>query len=180
MARKEEKPTYKPKVALVRLHTGGKDVEDYRKRLTGQGYTRRQFEFMKAADEYFDGLTLWVSMWNWDNHESWHLWNWRPEDDTRVMAALYAAEQFHPVPRYKNDFEGFKKDWASGEYDPGCTYTFPLDAVEVLEVVQEEENNIDPQEVKRAVKKAQDTAYRQRAKNRATKKKYRFKKRVRR
>ena len=36
------------------------------------------------------------------------------------------------------DFEKFRADWAAGTYDPGATYTFKLENVEVLEVLQEE------------------------------------------
>ena len=39
---------------------------------------------------------------------------------------------------YKGDFEKFRADWAAGTYDPGATYTFKLENVEVLEVLQEE------------------------------------------
>lgn len=96
MKTNKEKPPYLPKVALVRLHTAGKEVKDYRQELKGQGFTTNQFKHMKKADELWDGLELWVSMWNYDNHESWHLWNWKKEDDNRVMLAMYEAEQYHP------------------------------------------------------------------------------------
>lgn len=167
---------YKPKVVLCRLHTAGKTVEQLREELKGQGFTYKNFQSMVKANEYFDGLKLWASMWNYDNHESWHLWNWKQEDDEKVMLALYEAEQFHPFPRYKNDFEKFKADWEAQTYDPGCTYTFPLEAVEVLEVVQEEENNVDPAEVKKAIRQTEDSKRQQYHKSRATKKKYRHKK----
>lgn len=161
---------------MCRLHTAGKTIEQYKEQLKGQGFTRKQFEHMKKADEYWDGLELWVSMWNYDNHASWHLWNWKKEDDNRVMLAMYEAEQFHPFPRYKNDFEGFKRDWEADEYDPGCTYTFPLEVVEVIEVVQEEEDHIEPDRVKKAAAAAKEAEYQKRRKERATKKKYRYRK----
>ena len=41
-------------------------------------------------------------------------------------------------------------------YDPGATLAFEETQVGVLEVVQEEVNNIDPQEVQKAVIRAQD------------------------
>lgn len=168
---------YKPKVVLCRLHTAGKTVEQIQEELKGQGFTCRDFRNMVKSNEYFDGLELWASMWNWDNHESWHLWNWKKEDDEKVMMGLYHAEQFHPFPRYKNEFEKFKADWEAEAYDPGCTYTFPLEAVEVLEVVQEEENNIEPEEVKKAVRQAEESKRQRSRKDRATKKKYHYKKR---
>ena len=177
MRTEKEKPPYLPKVAYVRLHTGGKTAKDYKKELKGQGFTIKQFEHMAKSDEYFDGLELWVSMWNYDNHESWHLWNWKKEDDNRVMMAMYEAEQFNPYQQYINDFEGFKEDWKAGKYDPGCTFTFPLEAVEVIEVVQEEEDNTDHDKVRKAAAAAKEEVFLQRRKERATKKQYRRKKR---
>ena len=166
----KEKPPYLPKVAFVRLHTAGKEVKDYQQELKGQGFTSYQFKHMKKADELWDGLELWVSMWDYDNHESWHLWNWKKEDDNRVMLAMYEAEQFHPYERYINDFDRFKSDWEAGTYDSGCTFTFPLEAVEVIEVVQEEKDNTDHEKVKRIVAAAKEKVFLQRRKAGATKK----------
>ena len=66
---------------------------------------------------------------------------------------------------YKNDFEGFCKAWEAGEYDPGASYTFRLDQVEALEVLQEEENNIEPDTVKKAVSQAREAGSRSAAGN---------------
>ena len=173
----KEKPPYLPKVAYVRLHTAGKEIKDYQQELKGQGFTFNQFKHMKKADELWDGLELWVSMWDYDNHESWHLWNWKKSDDNRVMLAMYEAEQYHPFGGYEDNFEAFKADWESGNYDPGCTYTFPLSAVEVLEVVQEEEDNIDHERTEKAVRQAREAEFQKRRRERATKRKYRPKRR---
>lgn len=169
----KEKPPYLPKVAFVRLHTAGREVKDYQKEFKGQGFTFNQFKHMKKADELWDGLELWVSMWDYDNHESWHLWNWKKEDDNRVMLAMYEAEQYHPFGGYEGEFDSFKADWEAGKYDPGCTYTFPLSAVEVLEVVQEEEDNRNHERVQKEVVRAKEDVF---LKRRATKKKYRYRK----
>ena len=174
MKTNKEKPPYLPKVAFVRLHTAGKEVKDYQQELKGQGFTFNQFKHMKRADEYWDGLELWVSLWSYDNHESWHLWNWKKEDDKRVMLALYEAEQYNPYEQYINDFEGFKADWEAGNYDPGCTYTFPLSAVEVLEVVQEEQDNTDHEKVQKAAAAAKEEVFLKRRATRATKKKRKY------
>lgn len=164
-----DKPAYLPKIAFVRLHTAGKEIKDYQQELKGQGFTYKQFEHMKCSDEYWDGLEVWVSMWNYDNHEKWHLWNWKKEDDSRVMLAMYEAEQFHPLLRYENDFEHFKADWEAGVYDPGCTFAFPLTVVEVLEVVQEEEDNTDREAVTKAVKQAWEARCQKRRRQRVEK-----------
>lgn len=146
---------YKPKIIKAKLKTGGKTTQSVREKLTGQGFTVRDFQNIIKAGNYFDGLEVFLSLWNWDNHEKWHLWNWKQEDDEKVMLALYCAEQFHPysdLRNYKNNFEQFKKDWESGEYDPGATYTFDFDEVEVQEIIQEETNDIEPGSVEKAVR----------------------------
>lgn len=146
---------YIPKVVRAKLKTGGKTVQSVREKLTGLGFTVRDFQSIIKAGNYFDGLEVQVSLWNWDNYEKWHLWNWKTEDDEKVMLAMYQAEQFHPFAaarNYKNNFEQFKADWKNGEYDPGATYTFDFDEVEVLEVLQEEINDIEPGTVEKAVR----------------------------
>lgn len=98
---------------------------------------------MQKADQYFNGLELLLASWEYDDHKCWHLYNWPKEVDDRVMCALYHAEQYKGGPymlpsAYKDDFQKFREDWAAGTYDPGGTYTFKLEYVEVLEVLAEE------------------------------------------
>lgn len=155
MEKTEQK--YLPKVALARLHTA-RSLEEVKEQTKGQHFTRNEMKAMVRCNEFLDGLEVYVSKWNWDNHESWHLYNWKQQDDETMKKALYEAEQYHPFAdvRYKNNFEQFEKDWEAGTYDPGMTYSFSDKECEILEVVQEEVDNIDPKEVKRAVQKAQD------------------------
>lgn len=80
--------------------------------------TYRDFENIQRSNEEFDGLVVLLSMWAYDNHASYHLHNWDPADDERMMMAIYYAEQVHPFPRYKNDLAKFKADWAAQAYDP--------------------------------------------------------------
>ena len=125
MARKEDKqPQYLPLVVKARLHTGGRDYDKIKQELKGQGFTCKQMKAMVREGNYFDRLVLYLSKWNWDNHKSWHLYNWDAKDDETVMLALYEAEQYHPyaASRYKEDFEKFQNDWKNEEYDPGMTY----------------------------------------------------------
>ena len=106
--------SYKPKVVRARLKTGGKTVQSVREKLTGRGFTVRDFQSIIKAGNYLDGLEVQLSLQNWDNYENWHLWNWKQEDDEKVMLAMYQAEQFHPfaaMRNYKNNFEQFKEDW---------------------------------------------------------------------
>ena len=100
--------TYQPKVIRCRLHTGGKTIQEIRERYAGQGMTYRDFESIQRANEEFDGLVVLLSLWDYDNHEAYHLHNWNPEDDERMMMAIYHSEQVHPFPRYKNALEQFK------------------------------------------------------------------------
>lgn len=166
---------YKPKIVRARLKTGGKTVQSVREKLTGRGFTVRDFQHIIKAGEYFDGLEVSLSLWNWDNHTQWHLWNWQQEDDERVMLAMYQAEQYHPfaaIRNYKNNFEQFKEDWKNEEYDPAATYTFDFDEVEVLEVIQEEIDEIEPGIVDKAVRSIRaikEQQYYHRKKKRAAK-----------
>lgn len=173
MARKEDKqPQYLPLVAKARLHTGGRDYDKIKQELKGQGFTCKQMKAMVREGNYFDGLVLYLSKWNWDNHESWHLYNWDAKDDEAVMLAMYEAEQYHPYAesRYKGDFEKFQNDWKNEEYDPGMTYTFKDGEVEVLEVLQEEIDNIDHEAVKKQVAAAEDAKFQKHRKQRQRRK----------
>lgn len=154
MARKEDKqPQYLPLIVKAKLHTGGRDYEKIKEELKGQGFTCKQMKGMVREGNYFDGIVLYLSKWNWDNHESWHLYNWDDKDEKEVMLGIYEAEQYHPQApyRYRDNFEKFQKDWTSGEYDPGMTFTFKDSEVEVLEVLQEEVDNIDHEAVKKQI-----------------------------
>ena len=102
MARKEDKqPQYLPLVVKARLHTGGRDYEKIKEELKGQGFTCNQMKSMVREGNYFDGIVLYLSKWNWDNHESWHLYNWDDKDDKEVMLGIYEAEQYHPQAPYR-------------------------------------------------------------------------------
>lgn len=174
---REQERQYKPKIVRAKINIPYRDWKEYREEQKGQGYTVSDFKNMQKADQYFNGLELYLSSWNYDNHSCWHLWSWGQDIDERVKLGIYHAEQFHPVPRYYKDFERFCKDWANGEYDPGASYTFQHEYVEVLEVLQEEENNIDREKVKKAVNQAREAGFQKRRQERATKKKYRPKRR---
>ncbi len=129
---------YQPKVILCRLHMAGKTIQQIREECKGQGMTYRDFENIQRASEYFDGVRCRLSLWEWDNYESYHLDDWDAADDERMMMAIYYSEQVHPVPRYKNNFEAFKEAWTAGTYDPGGVICFKPGDVEEIEVVSEE------------------------------------------
>lgn len=138
---------YQPKVVRCRLKTGGKTIEEIREQYTGQGMTYRDFENIQRANEEFNGLVVLLSLWDYDNHSAYHLHNWEPVDDERMMMAIYYSEQVHPYPRYKNDLDKFKADWTGQTYDPGAVLCFRAEDVEEIEVMCEE---IIPQEEQEA------------------------------
>lgn len=170
MARKEDKqPQYLPLIVKAKLHTGGREYEKLKEQLKGQGFTCNQMKHIVREGNYMDGLTVYLSKWNYDNHESWHLYTWEDAVDEKVMLGLYEAEQYHPdvaYRGYKDNFEQFKADWKAETYDPGMTFTFKEEEVEVLEVVQEEVDNIDHQETKRLAQQAYDAQMREKHRRR--------------
>lgn len=177
MKTEEFERQYTPKVIRGKIKIPYRDWKEYREELKGQGLTVKDFKNMQKADQYFNGLELFLSSWEYDHHSCWHIWNWDKSIDERVKLALYHAEQFSPFPAYIDDFERFCKDWEAGEYSPSASYTFQHDQVEVLEVLQEEKNNIDQVRVKKAVKQAREAGFQKRRRERATKRKYRPKRR---
>lgn len=162
MKPQKEKQEYKPLIVRAKLNTGGREYEKIKQELKGQGFTCNQMKSMVREGNYFDELVVYLSKWNWDHHEKWHLYNWEEADDEKVKLGIYEAEQYHPfaADRYKNDFEAFKKDWEAGEYDPGMTFTFKDEEVEVLEVLQEEVDTVDHRETKRLAQQAHDAKMR--------------------
>ena len=129
---------YQPKVVKGRLKTGGKTIQEIRERCAGQGMTYRDFENIQRANEYFDGLIIRATLWEYDQHSGYHLQDWNAPDDEKMMMALYYSEQVHPFPRYKNELEKFKADWAAEKYDPGAAIVFHPADVEEIEVISEE------------------------------------------
>lgn len=130
---------YRPKVVRCRLKTGDKSIDQIRESCKGQGLVYRDFENLKKMNDAFSGLVVELSLWEYDNHESYHLDSWKPEDDERVMMGIYYAEQLHPFPRYKNALEKFKQDWEAKKYHyDGASLVFPPSDVEELETICEE------------------------------------------
>ena len=136
--------TYQPKVIRCRLKTGGKTIQDLREQYAGQGLTYRDFENIQKANEQFDGLVVRLTLWEYDNGEYYHLYDWSKADDERMMMGIYYAVQTQPFPRYKNDFESFKRVWRLGDSDPGSAFVFRREDVEELEVIKEEEKRQEP------------------------------------
>lgn len=94
-----------------------------------------EVEAVRKFYEKLDGSVLILSLWDYDNHESYHLSNWNNETDSLMMEAMFILEKEFGV---YNDFEEFKEVWKAGEYDCGGSIVFPKNFVEVLEVICEE------------------------------------------
>lgn len=122
------------KMVRCRLHTGGKSIDQIHEKFKGQGLTCRDFENLQKMYEEFDGVEAVLSLWDWDHRESYHLDSWLIADDEKVMRGVYFAEQTHPFPRYKDDFDRFSRDWNNRKYDfGGASLTFSPEDVEEIE-----------------------------------------------
>lgn len=89
---------------------------------------------VKNTNTPLDGATLYLGLWAYDNHESYHLYGWGNEADEKVMLAMKQADELYQ----DEPIEEFEELWKAKEYDPPGSYCIDLDKVDVLEVVQEE------------------------------------------
>lgn len=84
-----------------------------------------------------DGCILSLSLWDWDNYESYHLFGWDDADDESVMLTMHKEDiVFNDMP-----IEDFKELWRAEEYEPDGVYCIPLDKVKIIEVIREEQKN---------------------------------------
>lgn len=84
-----------------------------------------------------DGHVLTFSQWDYDNHESWHLYGWDQSDDEAVMETMHRAEVDAGLQSY-NTLAEFERAWKAGEWSSCGAFCLPLDQVEALETLQEE------------------------------------------
>lgn len=87
-----------------------------------------------------DGHVLYLSQWDYDHHESWHLYGWDDEDDEAVMLTMFQQETESGFCLC-NTLEEFTEKWKAKEWQPAGAFCLPLDKVEVVEVKQEEEKD---------------------------------------
>ena len=101
---------YKPKIVTGRVHDTGWPI---------------------------DGHVLTFSQWEYDNHESWHLWSWEDADDVAVMETMFRSlvEAGMTSEAWRDNFVA---EWQASRWDPPGAFCLDLDKVEVLEVLQEE------------------------------------------
>jgi hypothetical protein len=87
-----------------------------------------------------DGHVLWFSQWDYDNHESWHLYGWEDSEDEAVMQTVFQTEIEAGLCLF-DTLEKFAENWKAKKWEPQGSFCLPLDKVEVLEVKQEESTN---------------------------------------
>lgn len=87
-----------------------------------------------------DGHKLYLTMWGWDNYESWHLYNWPDESDKAIMETMFITESGAGMCEYES-LEEFAEHWE--EWEPMGSFCIPLENVEVVEVIQEEQKKLN-------------------------------------
>lgn len=82
-----------------------------------------------------DGYTLLLSLWDYDNREQWHLYDWPDEADKAIMETMFATEKEAGMNLY-DTLEEFSEHWK--EWEAQGSFCIPLDNAEILKVIQEE------------------------------------------
>lgn len=82
-----------------------------------------------------DGCTLCFTSWEHDNHGSWHLHSWKPEDDEAVMQTMFYTEMAAGICEV-GTLEEFARIWDAGEWEPDGVFCLPKDKVDVVEKVK--------------------------------------------
>lgn len=87
-----------------------------------------------------DGHNLILTSWEWDHHESWHLYGWSKESEKAVIETMFVTETESGMCLY-DTLEEFTEHWE--EWEPELSFCIPLDNVEVVKIIQEEETQTD-------------------------------------
>jgi len=90
-----------------------------------------------------DGHVLWFSQWDYDNHESWHLYGWEDSEDEAVMQTVFQTETEAGLCLF-DTLEKFAENWKAKKWEPQGSFCLPLDKVEVLEVKQQQHPRTAP------------------------------------
>lgn len=107
------KGEYKPRVIRGRVKVPFTTWEEYREKYKGQGFTVNDFKAMQKADQYFNGVELYLSSWAYDHHECWHLWNWEAAVDT-----IDHEEARRAAERQKRQLQAQKRQGTKKKYRP--------------------------------------------------------------
>lgn len=84
-----------------------------------------------------DGHVLYFSQWDYDKHESYHLYDWDDADDEAVMLTVYQTETEAGLC-VCDTLEAFTEMWKAKKWEPAGSFCLDLNQVEVQEVKQEE------------------------------------------
>jgi hypothetical protein len=123
------------------------DIDDLKKKYTEAPAMQYKPKIIagrvKDTGYPIDGHVLTFSQWDYDNRESWHLYGWDEASDEAVMLTMYQAEkeaerELTGEPP-EDTLEDFMEIWKAGEWEPDGAFCLPLDKVEVVTVLQEEE-----------------------------------------
>lgn len=120
-----------------KLKTGGKTIDEIRNQHANQNLKVEELENIKKAYETLDGVELYLSLWDYDNEETYHLCRWNDEVDEKIMMGVYYFEQVSFSTKYLNNREKFIKDWKNNKYEPMGSLCFEKEDVEVLEKISE-------------------------------------------
>lgn len=80
-----------------------------------------------------DGCILYLSQWEYDNHEYFHLYGWSDKDDPAVMQSMYIAEMEAGICEH-DTLEGFEAAWA--EWEPDLSFCLTPGQVDVVEELE--------------------------------------------
>lgn len=95
---------------------------------------------VKGTGYPIDGRVLFLSMWDYDKYERYHLSGWQEDDDEAIMRTIYQSENEAGLSVY-DTLEDFVRAWKVGEYEPEGIFCLAPENVDVLEVIQEEKRS---------------------------------------
>lgn len=84
-----------------------------------------------------DGCVCTFSQWDTDQYSSYHLWNWEPKDDEKIMQTMYKSEKDAGIDTGES-FNEYARAWRAGKWDSDGVLCLPLDKVEELEELSAE------------------------------------------
>ena len=82
-----------------------------------------------------DGHALILSLWDYDDHEAYHLTDWTEESEEAVIETMFVTETEAGMCLY-DTLEEFREHW--DEWEPEGVFCIPLSNVEVQQIIQEE------------------------------------------
>lgn len=126
---------YRPKVIECKLNFSNLTNEDVMKKCA----SKSEVEVVKEFYKKLDGTVLALALWEYDRYEDYHLYGWDDATDEKMMEATFVIENEFGV--YHN-FDEFKNEWKSGEYDSGGSIVFDKKFVKEIKVLCEEQKEI--------------------------------------